>query len=255
MPKEDLKIVQSLMRGLYGLEMAVERGGIKPADLAEKLEINRSSAYRLLFTLGEMGYLRQDKDTKKFVPNHAKYLTLMRSTDSWIKVGFNYLKILCEETGETANLAILDNNSVLFIGQELTNETVLSVNTPAGTRKAIYACALGKAILAFLDDEARDKILNKVEMKKYTPNTITNRDMLLSMLKEIRAAKYAVDAEETSEGVRCIAAPIFDRNDKPFAAIGISGPVSRISMQQIPVLAEAVVRVANELSKAIKYYM
>src|SRR5437868_813014 len=139
MLERESKPVQSLERGLIALELAA-RGRVKPAELAKVLGVDRSTAYRLLYTLLLRGYLEQDPRTREFVPNFGKFLALSRQVAGpvdWPAVTTGFLRILRDRSGETANLGVLQDNEVVYVGQQQTREAVI-VNHSLGERRPAH---------------------------------------------------------------------------------------------------------------------
>jgi len=246
-------LVQSLMRGLVGLEMAAE-GEVSPQELADRLGIDRSSAYRLLYTLMECGYLTQ-AENRKFIPNGGKFVAIFGKVAGrldWMKLANQYMEVLAEETGETANLGVVENNYLVYIGQAQSDNAVRVYNA-IGTRRPLHSSSLGKAYLAFLDEPRRSEIIDMIDFTPITPKTITNPELFRLHLEMVRRNGYAFDDEETFEGVRCLAAPVFDHKGKIIAAMGISGPTSRVTLERLPFYSNKVVEIARELSRNIGY--
>lgn len=248
------RTVQSLDRGITGLELAFE-GPVKPADLARTLGIDRSSAYRLLYTWAKRGYLTRDTHAGTFTPNGAKFAALharVARTSRWTDPALASLKKLRDKTGETANLGVLDDHHVVFLGQELAQTSVIIIDL-LGRHRPAHCSALGKAILAFLPREQLRQWLQREPLPASTFRSITDPDALELHLSGIRENGYALDDEETNEGVRCVAAPLFDSFGAVVGAIGISGPISRITVSRIPDLAKTVREVAMQTSAHLGY--
>lgn len=252
MAKRDPNLVQSLERGLKALEMAA-RGRVKPADLAQKLGLDRSSAYRLLYTLMVNGYVNQDPTTREFLPNPSKFFALSSEVAgpmNWPVIAVGFLRVLRDRTGETANLGVLEGHEIVYIGQQAAHHA-LAVRYPLGTRRSLHGSALGKAILAFLPEPEIDRLLQEGGLAAQTPNTITDPKYLKLHLKTVREQGYAIDNEETFEGGRCIAAPIFDHRQQIVASMGISGPSTRLTLEKLSSIPHIVAEVANETSIAL----
>jgi IclR family transcriptional regulator, KDG regulon repressor len=252
MIERDSKPVQSLERGLIALELAVH-GSVKPVELAKVLGVDRSTAYRLLYTLMIRGFLEQDPVTREFFPNSGKLFALSRQAAGrmdWPAIANTFLRTLRDRTGETANLGILQENDVVYIAQQQTREAVV-VNHSLGERRPAHCSALGKALLAFLPEDYVDQIVKENGLVANTPRTITDPEILRLHLRTVRELGYATDDEETLHGVRCVAAPIYDHNNRVIAAMGITGPNTRLMLDTIPKLAHVVVKVANETSTAL----
>lgn len=252
MKKRDPNLVQSLERGLTALEMAV-RGGVKPLEVAEVLGVDRSTAYRLLYTLMVKGYLHQDASVREFIPNPSKFFALSSEVTgpmNWPVIVASFLRILRDRTGETANLGVLEGHDIVYIGQQPAHEA-LAVRLPLGTRRPLHCSALGKAILAFLTDPEINRLILESDLKPRTPRTITNPETLKLHLQTVRERGYAIDDEETFEGGRCIAAPIYDHRQQLVASMGISGPSTRLTWNKLTELASVVVEVTSQASAAL----
>lgn len=248
------RTIQSLDRAILGLEMAFNQG-IKPSDLAEKLSIDRSSAYRLLYTWTVHGYLLQDKASGKFFPNSVKFTSMSAKLTSfmeWTKPALSELKTLRDQTNETANLGVLDGEHVVFLAQELTHTAVIIINL-LGRRRPAHCSALGKAILAFLPPEQLSEWIAVHPLNSMTPRSITSPEQLRHHLNEVRKQGFALDDEESQEGVRCIASPIFTGAGQVVGAMGISGPNSTITIARLPELTQSVASRAESTSRELGF--
>ncbi len=248
-PKRGQQLVQSLERGLVALEMALE-GSVRPVDVAEALGIDRSTAYRLLYTLTAKGYLLQDARTRAFTSNPTKFFQLYSKVATlldWPDVAGEFLTRLRDQSGETANLGVRQANNVIYIAHK-PGQAALSVNFALGTSRPLHCSALGKVLLAAQPDATTAQWLATAPLTAFTARTITEPDHLKRHLVTVRAAGYAVDDEETFAGVRCIAAPIHDHSRQVIAALGISGPATRITQEQLPDFAGIVMQAAAQLS-------
>lgn len=242
--------VQSLERGLDALEMSFA-DGVKPSDVAAVIGIDRSSAYRLLYTLSKKGYLYQDDQSHKFFPQLNKFLALankLSNTSQWPEVGLKRLPHLRDTTEETANLGVLDGQYISYVGQELAHDSVIIVNLAGKTRPA-NCSALGKAILAFLPEEQFDQWVKNFNLIRLTARSIVDAESFINHLAEVRRQGFALDDEETIDGIRCLAAPVLDYLGYPVGAIGISGPISRFTFNRLPDLAQKVVAAARDVSR------
>jgi IclR family acetate operon transcriptional repressor len=232
--------------------MAVD-GGVRPTELAERLGVDRSTAYRILHTLVQNGYLLQDERSNKFVANPAKIFQLssaVAGSRNWVSVAMERLKDLRNLTQHTANLAVQYDSEMVIIARELAVETP-TVLQSLGARRPVHCSATGKATIAFLPQLEVERIIRETGLAPLTSHTITSAERLMAELAQVRQQGYAVDDEETLLGVRCIAAPVLDYNGHPLAAIGISGPISTLTPGHITDLATKVQRIARETSEAL----
>src|SRR5262249_7691208 len=123
-----------------------------------------------------------------------------------------------------------------------------------GRRNPVHCTSVGKAILAHLTESEQDDILQKHGLRRLTAKTITTPAELKAEFKSIREHGYALDNEESEEGVRCVGAAVLDHTGRPVAAISISAPSFRVPIEKVPVVAEPVVRAARALSEELRFH-
>jgi len=243
--------VQSLSRGLKILMLlSQEHKGMGTTELAGKLGVDKSSASRLLHTLAKYGFAEQDPTTARFRLG-PQVLTLGRHLLNRISLRDSaraYLHQLVDQTGECAHLAILTNGQALYIDQ-VESTAALRVESEIGTLSPLYCTALGKVFLAF--DSV--PIPTEADMQAYTQRTITDSATLQAQIEHIRQRGYAIDDEEYNYGVRCVAAPVYDHDQRLVGAIGISGPAGRITLETIDQVGDTVLTTAQTLSARLGY--
>ena len=162
-----------------------------------------------------------------------------------------YLRKLRDLTGETANLTIMDNYQIVYIAQEESNRLV-KMFTTTGATAPLHCTGAGKILLAHKPEEIQNLILERIELTKYTDNTIVNKEELLNELKKIRENGYGFDNEERELGVSCIGAPVFDLNNDAIACITISGPTARFTKQNKKKWVDIVVQISKEATNRLK---
>jgi len=248
-------LIQSLDRGLELLEIiSKSQDPMGLPELAEILEVDRSTVHRLSATLLQRGYVNQDPVTKRYTIGYKVVELSRRAIDGFsLRISSKpIMKDLVNETGESVNLAVLTDKDIVCIDHE-SSPSPLAVTNDVGSVFLPQATALGKAILAFMSDELRKSIINIIDFEAYTPRTIINRQMLENNILLIRQQYYALDDEERYIGVRCLAAPIFDYRRKVIGAIGISGPTIRLSLEKVENLASLVKKAAFDISIQMGY--
>lgn len=248
-------LIQSLDRGLQLLEIlsqAKEPMGLP--ELAEILDVDRSTIHRMMATLLQRGFVHQDIVTKKYSIGYKVVEISRRAIDSYsLRLASKpFIKSLVEATNESVNLAVLAGKDAVCIDHE-SSPSPLAVTNDIGSVFIPQATALGKTFLAFLPDEVRKEIIAGIKFEAYTPRTIVHPQALENNVYQIRQQYYALDDEERYIGVRCMAAPIFDYRKKIIAAIGISGPTTRVTLEKVDVLARDVKRTAFEISVQMGY--
>ena len=153
---------------------------------------------------------------------------------------------------ETVNLAVLDQDSVLYT-DVIESPHEFRLSSRVGTRRTLPATALGKAMAAFLSKEQAERTLPNVAFHSFTPKSIINHVQFQQELARIRRQGYAVDDEEATLGARCVAAPILGVDGGAIAAVSVSGPTTRVTVTHIPALASAVVNAAGAISTAMGF--
>jgi len=250
--------VQSVERTLNILEVLSDEGApMSISELAEKVGLKVSTVHRLLNTLVQRGFVKQDEDTHKYRLSF-KLLRMGRTVlDSYDlrTIAKPFMKELLERCNETTNLSILDGGDVVYIDQlESTNLILARMFARVGSRGPAHCTATGKAMLADLPGEGLDRILKNMSFEKFTDKTITDLELLKKELDKVRESGYALDLGEREEEVRCVAAPVKNHEGKVVGAIGVSGPKTRITDDYLEnELIPAVCDVADKFSEQMGY--
>lgn len=245
--------VQSLSRGLAIMERLAEAdGGVALTDLAQRVGLSLSTTHRLLNTMESRGFVEQVGDLGLWSVGVTAFMVGSAFVESrdLVAITHPFLRRLMEQSGETTNLAILDNDEAVVLDQVQCHE-MMRMLARLGSRAPLHASGVGKALLAALPDEEVDNILHKRGLRRITVNTMDTPEKLRSALREIRTQGYAYDNEEHALGLRCLAAVICNEHSEPVAAISIAGPKSRISDQRAAELGAIVARTAKEITQAM----
>lgn len=225
--------VQSVERALAILEALGQKSqGYGCTELGQLLGLHKSTVHRLISTLHACGFAEKDPQTERYkLGNKVIYLGLeaLNSLD-FRRTAIPYMQELVEISRETVQLAVLDNGEVLIVERDQSPEAI-TVNL--GLRGQVHCTAEGKVLLAGLPRENIVNIFEHQEIRRYTANTITDISQMLLHLEKVRAQGFAINAEEMVEGVRAIAAPVYDHNSNVIAALSITGPSSRLTLERI----------------------
>lgn len=244
--------IQALDRAVSILKVLADREGMSLTELADASGQAPATVYRVLSTFEAHGVVEVDPATQLwFVGQEAFRIgSAFLGRTSLVEQARGVMHALMAETGETANLAIADGGQVVFISQVETHEPIRAFFRP-GTRGPIHASGIGKALLAHLPAEAVDRIVREQGLAAFTAQTITNRTALDRALAEIRAAGFAVDDGERTEGMRCVAAPIFNEFREAIAGVSVSGPTVRMNRVSVEALGARVRAAADRITRAI----
>jgi IclR family acetate operon transcriptional repressor len=245
--------IQSLDRGLLILE-AVGKSPepVSLGQLAVLLGIDRSSAFRLANTLKRRGFLTNASAGRDYVLGPSVW-RLSHQYD-WSKmlarVAHDSLKALAAETNETAHLAVREGRKALFI-DHVTSSHVIAISGQTGELVPLYCTSHGKALLTDFKEQDLIAMFGAKPLKAYTKNTIQSIRSLAAECGSIREKGFALDESEYLDGVRCIAAPIRDRDGAVIASIGISAPAARFPRDREREMAGRVIAVAAQIREMI----
>lgn len=234
--------VQSVGRSLDLLE-AVAEEELGLVALAERAGLGPSTAYRILSTLMERGYVTRSPQTGQFRLGSklVELAAAARQGNERLRTAVRpHLRALRDATGETANLVMLDGLSIVYVDQVESSRAVRMFTT-IGRRVPLHASGGGKAIAAFAPGELVDDLLVH-GLDRLTPHTLATAAALRSDLARVRERGYAIDHEEYEEGVICVAAPIFGPNGETVAAASISGPAARMLEHDLDALGATVLQ-------------
>lgn len=219
---EPKQFLSSLARGLFLLEsFTMDRPFLSLTDLARITGISKGGVQRITHTLMELGYL--ERDNSKLFRLGPKMVgigfTVLASLDIR-EVAYPYMKELSDRAGLTVNLSILDRTEIIII-ERVEKKKVIDLNLRVGTRLPAYCTAAGKAILAFLSEDQREKIVAQMVMKKLTKHTILDQNILLKHLQEIKQSGYSFNNQELTLISRTVGAPLFSLDGQVVGAVSI----------------------------------
>ena len=223
------------------------------SEIAQAVGLHKATAYRIVTTLVNYGYL-------EWVADSQKYRLGLELTNLGYKVirrmdlrheALPYMKELVQEWDETCDLSIFDQGRVFYI-EILRGNHALTISAAVGQRLPVHCTSSGKLFLAYLSEPEVNVMLEK-PLIKYTENTITSPDELRKQLITIQQQGYAVDYEEYELGVCAVSAPIFNRNGNVIAAIGSPSPISRMTSERIAEIGNAFKDAAREISRRMGY--
>jgi DNA-binding IclR family transcriptional regulator len=221
------------------------------SEIAQAVGLHKATAYRIVTTLVNYGYL-------EWIADVQKYRLGLELTNLGFKVirrmdlrreALPFMRKFVDHWDETCDLSIFTHGRVFYI-EVLRGNHALTIAAAVGQRLPSYCTASGKLFLSYLPAEELDEIL-KHPLTAYTKNTITSPDQLRDQLKAIRQQGYATDHEEYEVGIYAIAAPIFNRNGNVIAAIGGPSPTSRMTPERI----NGITKAFQEAAQAISYRM
>ena len=216
--------------------------------LSTRLRLAKSTVHRLAATLTASGFLEQNRNTGKYRLGMTLFElgALVRRRMDVANEGRPKLRELLEKTGETVQLGIVDQLSVLYV-YEMESPRAIRMAAAVGGRAPLHCTAVGKVLLAYQPAQFVEQVL-EAGLAAYTLKTITQREDVLAMLAEVRSREHAVDDEESESGLRAIAAPVRNHSGAVVAAVGLAAPVQRMNRKAMQSCVPTVIETANAVS-------
>ena len=247
------KVIGSVQRAIDILDLFDDHHAeLGTTEIAQALELPKSTAAGLILTLGQNGYLEQNPATRKYRLGYklAERAGLLLSQFDLRQIAAPALDSLRNRCDESINLAVRDGVYVVYIAR-LDGTSMLGMRSEIGKRERIHSTALGKAILSTLPESELQDFIARTKFVPVTPRTIVTPAAFLAELQKTRQRGFAIDDEENELGGRCVAAPIFDYRGNSIAAVSISVPVQRFPKEMIEKYGRWVKDTAGEISRKL----
>lgn len=225
------------------------------SEISAGLNMDKTTVYRLLATMKEIGYISQNASSQRYrlSPKFANLTEPAPDHQNLIEMAHPYLEELTGLTDEAVSLAFLSGADVVYV-DHIDSQHAIKVNAKVGGQYPAHTVGIGKAIMAYLPAKQVEGLYKDREMAVRTPNTISSLSALQSDLAKVKKRGYAVDNEECSPGLFCLAAPIFDASGFPVAGISTGFPLYRhTAVAEQKKLAKIVRQTAGRLSEALGY--
>lgn len=243
-----------LTRGLMVLSaIADSKVPMRFADLQATLELPKATLHRILGSLLQNGMVRLDESNQAYL---VSYRLLELANMAWRQsdvreFAYSSMLDLAELTNESVQLAVLVDTNAVYLSQVESQQSV-RYTVSVGDKSPVYCSGVGKALLAALPETKRSDLVEAIEFKRYTQQTITSPLLLLNQLREIQKIGYAFDTEEHQHGIRCVAAAILDSTGMPVAAISVTAPTFRVTDNDIEDWGKRVKNAAKTISQRLQ---
>jgi IclR family transcriptional regulator, KDG regulon repressor len=223
------------------------------SSIAQRLGLAKSTVHRLAVTLASESFLEQNPQNGRYRLGLSLFSlgALVRQRMDVSNQAHSLLGALRDQTQETVHLAILDETSIMYL-YNMESSLAIGTRSYIGTRKPAFCTSEGRVLLAFNDPELVTEVL-KEDLVQRTPKTTTNPKALRAILEEVRRNGYATDDEESEIGMRSVAAPIRDISGKAIAAVGLAGPIQRLTKKELRRLVPQVITTAVGISARMGY--
>lgn len=244
---------KGLVKGIAVVDLlASSRRPLRLRNLVEELGLPHATVVRLVDVLVQLDVVRVDsRGVYGLGPRVAAWGQAFLAELDIVRLAFDLMEELVAQTDETSFLGVLDRGSVLYVAAVSSPQPVRPAAT-VGSRNPLHSTGIGKSLLAWSSEERRAELLQG-PLEGRTPNTITDRDALARELDRCLERGYAIDDIENEEGVRCVAAPVFDHLGEVVAALSVSAPAYRFSREDVEWHGPRVAAIAHELSARAGY--
>ena len=245
--------VQSVNRAVTVMELLSRRGWSGVTEVAKELEINKSTAYRLLTTLRDRGLVEQDAATEKYRLGFG-LVTLASSVTADLDVARCSRPVcdrLAQQTRETVTVAVLEGDDAVILYQSNSRSLALSVDW-SGMHTPLHATAAGKIFLHYMPEDQRRRMLKR-SLQSFTENTIVDPKALREDIRRDHGRDYWHTIEELELGLNAIAAPVRCAEGVVVAAVSVSGPAFRLPPESFPEIGELCVQAADEISRCLGF--
>jgi DNA-binding IclR family transcriptional regulator len=247
-------MLKTIKKAFAVIETIESRGPMRLTQLAKALDLDKSTARRLLISLEAAEYLQRDADTAKYALSlrfSQIGAGLLRSLEIR-KVANQVVQDLWRSVDEAVNLAVLSHGKGLMV-EKVGRPEPLSLGIQICEPFPLHSTGLGKVLLAYLPPERSQVLLRSEALRSFTRNTITEPKKLEAELATIRSRGYSWDLGETNENVRCVAAPIFNYQGEVVAALSVSAPLSRFPKTRMREIAPFVSNAGLHISERLGF--
>jgi DNA-binding IclR family transcriptional regulator len=243
--------VSSLAKGLRVLELLAANGDMSASRMAGCLNTSRAASHRFLTTLRDLGYVEKTEEGRFRLTFKVVELGMKKLEGFEIRHSVHpFLQEMALACGETVNLGHWDGTAIVHL-DKINSTEILRLDVGLGAMAPAYCTGLGKAVLAFLPDHELEDYLQSVEWVAMSPKTVTTPEKLKVDIRRIRKRGYAIDDEELSLGLRCVAAPVFDHTGRPTYALSVSGPTQRMTKKKIDTIQATLLPLCRRISRLI----
>lgn len=246
--------ITSLRRGLRILDLfSTAEHGLTASQVVKLSGLPVSTVHRFLVNFESTGFLSYDPAGTYHLG--IACVTIGQAALAQLdirRLSVPHLKEINRQTRETIHLTLRHELSAVYV-EKIDSPEPLRIHSRIGKAVPLHSSAVGKVLLAYLDDGAQDEILAKLEYRRLTPNTIGNSQELKTHLARVRRAGYAMDLEENEPHIRCIAAPVWDHSGGVCASLSVTGPSVRMPLSRLRELAPLVQQTGMNISLELGY--
>jgi IclR family pca regulon transcriptional regulator len=245
--------VQGLQRGFAVVKAFSADGGrrLTVADVAGRTGLTRAVARRYLLTLLELGYVAHDGSHYTLTPRILDLGFTYLATVDVVNIAQPFMERIVHTLRESCSIAVLDGRDAVYVAR-VAAKRIMSINLVVGSRLPAHATSMGKVLLAHLAPGELDAYFAAGPLPRLTARTIVEEPALRAALTQVRERGWAFADQESEDGVRTVAVPLYDRHMRVEAAMNVSGHASRVPMKELRTRYLSVLReAAHEISRAL----
>ena len=246
-------LVPAVKRAFQVIELLAKTdAGLTISDIHRTLKLPLSSAATILYTLEALGYLEREETSNRYSLG-VRMLSFTRKIADQLNIAGRcqaLLEELVHESALTGHLAIRRDGDSMYVAR-VAAPGLLQISSYVGMRWPVHASAVGKALLAFLPNEERERVLANVDLRAVTPHTITSTEALEAQFRKFRKVGYCWEISEGEVGVACMAAPVFGPDREVLAAISLVGSTQQITKANLGQLGSLVRRYGERMSERL----
>jgi len=243
-------IIQSVERAVHILKCFEDSRELRIMDLSRMLGLHKSTISGLVNTLCHLNFLDKDESTSKYRLGTELFRLGAMVDISLRNIVTPYLKEIVEKCQETANLLIPDGSNVLYV-EKIESPHSMRICTEIGRSLPMHCTASGKAILAAMDSNEADELIDRMEFSRYTDKTILSKEELKAHLGKVRQMGFAIDNEEFEVGLICLGTAIRGQNGHPVGAMSVSGPIMRMDHETCNEITDMLLEYSSRVSRQL----
>lgn len=246
------EFVGSLAKGLNVIKVfGKDSPALSVTEVARATETTRAAARRLLLTLHSLGYVQTDGRLYRLAPKTLELGFSYLSSHSWLSIASPMLDRLKATLSESVSVTILEDTDVVYLAR-FPADRVMTLSMEVGSRRPAYCTAMGRALIGELPEDEARRILDRSQLKRYTPRTIVDAEALMEAFRKARRQGYATIDQELEDGLVAVSVPLRDARGAVLAAVNVCGHVSHLGVDDLeqrclPPLRDCVQRIARSL--------
>ncbi|KUI97811.1 DNA-binding transcriptional regulator KdgR [Vibrio sp. MEBiC08052] len=247
--------VSSVLKVFSILQALGEQKEIGVSELSQRLMMSKATTYRFLQTMKSLGYISQEGEADKYSLTLKLFELGAKSLEyvDLVSLADKEMHCISEKTNEAVHLGALDDGAIIYI-HKIDSGYNLRMQSRIGRRNPLYSTAIGKVLLSERDESFVRQVLEPVEFVKHTDKTLENVDQLLAELAYVRERHFAEDNEEQESGLRCLAAPVYDRFGNIIAGLSISFPTIRFDEKRMSYYVGLLQQAGKNISEQLGYH-